>query len=201
MSTRGRPRNFDRERALDAAMMLFWEKGYSATSISQLCDVMEIGSPSLYAAFTSKESLYVEAVKRYREVVSPAIWEPLHSVASAREAVEQFLLQSAQVLTVEQRPRGCMVTLSSVASEGLESLGCWVRDLREKGLIKLQERIAQGVVDGELPVDTDVATFARFIIGVQQGMSVQARDGASGETLRQVAQMAMAIWPVRHLSL
>lgn len=197
MSVRGRPRNFDREQALDAAMLLFWEKGYSATSISELCSVMDIGSPSLYAAFTSKESLYVEAMKRYREVVSPAIWDTLNQVSSAREAVERFLLQSAEVLTADHRPRGCMVTLSTVGSEGVQSLGDWVRDLRDKGLIRMQARIGQAVAQGELPETVDVATLAQFIVGVQQGMSVQARDGASCESLQQVARMAMAIWPAR----
>ena len=196
MSTRGRPRNFDREQALDAAMMLFWEKGYSATSISELCGAMEIGSPSLYAAFTSKEALYVEAVNRYREVVSPSIWKTVHELSPARKAVEQFLLVSADVLTAEQRPRGCMVTLSNVGSEGPDSLGCWVQALRHAGLMKMQERIGQAVVDGELPADTPVEAFARFFIGVQQGMSVQARDGASRESLQQVARTAMTIWPV-----
>ncbi|MCS4249990.1 TetR/AcrR family transcriptional regulator [Pseudomonas sp. BIGb0164] len=196
MSTRGRPRNFDRDQALDAAMTLFWEKGYSATSISELCSAMDIGSPSLYAAFTSKEALYVEAVTRYREVVTPSIWKPVYEVSPVREAVEQFLMESADVLTLKGRPGGCMVTLSNVGSEGPQSLGCWVQDLRQTGVMKLEERIAEAVAEGELPADTDVQTFARFIIGVQQGMSVQARDGASRESLQQVARMAMTVWPV-----
>ena len=64
---RGRPRAFDREAALAAATRLFWQKGYAATSISDLTETMGIGSPSLYAAFGSKEALYGEALRYYGE--------------------------------------------------------------------------------------------------------------------------------------
>ena len=64
---RGRPRAFDREAALAQATRLFWLKGYEATSIADLTEAMGIGSPSLYAAFGSKEALYAEALRHYAE--------------------------------------------------------------------------------------------------------------------------------------
>ena len=63
MAAMGRPREFDRDAALEAAMFLFWRKGFAATSMNDLCDAMGISSPSLYAAFGSKEALYLEAVE------------------------------------------------------------------------------------------------------------------------------------------
>src|SRR5690348_16407227 len=71
---RGRPRAFDRKAALDAAMRLFWKKGYSATSIADLTAAMGIGSPSLYAAFGSKEQLYAEALDHYRNENEATAW-------------------------------------------------------------------------------------------------------------------------------
>jgi AcrR family transcriptional regulator len=62
MTVIGRPREFDRKAALEAAMLLFWRKGFAATSMNDLCDVMGVRSPSLYAAFGSKEALYFEAI-------------------------------------------------------------------------------------------------------------------------------------------
>lgn len=195
MSARGRPRTFDRDRALHAAMLLFWEKGYSATSISELCTAMEIGSPSLYAAFRSKESLFAEAIDRFGQTVSPAIWHTLSEDVPVREAVEQFLLNSAEVLTAAHQPRGCMVSLSAVGNEGCESLGRLVRDIRQSALAVIERRLCRAVAEGELAQDTDVNALAMFICGVQQGMSIQARDGASKQSLQSMAKAAMIGWP------
>src|SRR5438128_2813799 len=64
---RGRPRSFDRETALEKAVMAFWEHGYEATSVSGLTHVMGIGAPSLYAAFGDKRALFEEVVTVYGE--------------------------------------------------------------------------------------------------------------------------------------
>src|SRR6201992_1639640 len=96
--TRGRPREFDREKALQAAMLVFWRKGFLATSMNDLCEAMEIRSPSLYAAFGSKENLYIQAVERYRSTFEPLLWQVLDGGATARESVEATLLQAARGL-------------------------------------------------------------------------------------------------------
>ena len=80
---RGRPRAFDRKAALDAAMRLFWRKGYSATSIADLTAAMGIGSPSLYAAFGSKEQLYAEALDHYRSENEATAWGRFFAASNA----------------------------------------------------------------------------------------------------------------------
>jgi len=64
----GRPREFEREDAIDKAMELFWEQGYEATGVAELCDRMGVGRQSLYNTFGDKESLFVEALSRYQQV-------------------------------------------------------------------------------------------------------------------------------------
>jgi AcrR family transcriptional regulator len=195
MSARGRPRSFDRTAALAAATQLFWRKGYSATSIAELCAVMGIGSPSLYAAFGSKQALYLEALSHYEATQGPLIWFGLRRAATAREAVEDFLMASAAVLPAKGRPGGCMVTLSAVGEEDAEALRDRLVAGRAEALSLLEARLARGVAEGELPAGTDRKALARFYLGVQQGMSVQARDGADSAELEAVARMAMAAWP------
>jgi len=196
---RGRPRAFDREVALAKATQIFWEKGYEATSISDLTRVMGIGSPSLYAAFGSKEALFTEALEHYCESNAALVWDRFFSADTAREAVQSFLADSAAALTgaVADIPRGCMVTLSSVGSEGHVGLGDLVRRTRAATLDRLTARLDQAVKDGELPAATDLNALARFVQTVQSGMSILARDGARHAELSAVAQLAMLGWDAR----
>src|SRR3979411_1663755 len=77
MAVIGRPRGFDRDAALEAAMFLFWRKGFEAASMNDLCDAMGVRSPSLYAAFGSKEALYLEAVEHYVRTQGPTVYARL----------------------------------------------------------------------------------------------------------------------------
>lgn len=194
--TRGRPRAFDRDAALDAAMRLFWRKGFAATSISDLTDAMGIGSPSLYAAFRSKEELYAEALRRFADEAASMIWSAFDRAGSARAAMESLLLAAAaEFPATPGKPAGCMVTLSAAGAEGCAALGDLVSGGRREGLHRFEARLARAVQDGELRPGTDVPAMSRFYQAVQHGMALQARDGASRAELESVARAAMAAWP------
>ncbi|UIJ74071.1 TetR/AcrR family transcriptional regulator [Aurantimonas sp. HBX-1] len=196
---RGRPRAFDRETALGAAMRLFWQKGFEATSMAELTEAMGIGSPSLYAAFGSKEALYAEAVRHYVDSYEHHAWTCFHSARTAREAVEAYLLALADALTgsLYESPRGCMVTLSSVGCEGHAELGALVRSERSVSLERIKTRLDEAIESGEIPASTDIHALGRFVQTVQSGMSILARDGASSLELRSVAETAMLGWDAR----
>jgi AcrR family transcriptional regulator len=200
---RGRPRAFDREAALAQATRLFWSKGYEATSIADLVEAMGIGAKSLYAAFSSKEALYAEALRHYRENYDALAWGRFRAAGTAREAVEFFLLDSAASLTgcVVDIPHGCMVALSAVGSEGNSELGELVKSARAEALTVLKERLSQAVADGEIPTSVDIHALARFVQTVQSGMSILARDGAGRAELEAVAEVAMMGWDARTNSL
>lgn len=195
MAARGRPRAFDRDTALDAAMALFWRKGFSATSVADLCAAMGVNAPSLYGAFGSKEDLYAAAIARYVELASPLIWSDLETQPTARGAVGSVLMASARNLPGTDRPAGCMIALSSVGQECDSRLGALVTAARADGERLLVARLSRAVAEGDLPQGLDVATVARFYSCVQQGMSIQARDGATQDTLESIARAALAAWP------
>ena len=200
--SRGRPRVFDRLAALAKATHLFWEKGFHATSISDLTQAMEIGSPSLYAAFGSKEALYIEALKYYRDTYNGFVWDGFFAASTAREAIKRYLMDSAAALSgsVLETPRGCMVTLSSVGSEGYPELGELVRSGRGGTLSRLEERISRAKEEEELPRTLDVHSLARFVQAVQSGMAVLSKDGATRIDLEAVAEAAMLACDARFSS-
>jgi AcrR family transcriptional regulator len=194
--SRGRPREFDREAALAKATRLFWSRGFEATSIADLTKAMGIGSPSLYAAFGSKEALYAEALRYYRDHYETLFWGNFYEADTAREAVLSFLMDSAAAMSGCRAdvPSGCMVALSSVGSEGHEELGALVHSARAGGLARLKARIEQAIADGELPDTVDAGALARFVLTVQSGMSILARDGAGRTELEDAARIAMMGW-------
>ncbi|WP_322104080.1 TetR/AcrR family transcriptional regulator [Paraburkholderia sp. J41] len=193
--SRGRPRTFDREMALDQATRLFWSKGYEATSISDLTEALGIGTKSLYAAFGSKDELYVEALQFYFRTFDGLVWNRFREASTAREAVLAFLYDSAAALTgaLCDVPRGCMATLASVGSEGRAKLGNAMRS-NVGTFDRLKARIEKGVNDGDLPQYVDAVHLARFVQTVQSGMSIQARNDACRAELDAVAKIAMAGW-------
>jgi AcrR family transcriptional regulator len=197
----GRPREFDRDTALEAALFLFWRKGFEATSMNDLCDAMGVRSPSLYAAFGSKEALYLEVIERYVETHGPPIWAGLAEGATARAGIENLLIAASEHLPKSRTlPAGCMATLAAVADEWPASIARVVRKVRLDMLGRLRARLENAVADGELPAVTDVDGLSRFYLSVYQGMAVQARDGAAPAELRAVAAAAMAAWPGRSAS-
>lgn len=198
-SRRGRPRAFDRDLALSKAVRLFWERGFEATSIADLTEALGIGSPSLYAAFGSKEALFCEALERYALDNEAYVWAKFRAASTARDAVDALLSNSATALTgsVADIPRGCMVVLSRIDGEGHEALAERVRDARGQIFDRLLARLEEGVLAGEIPVAVDRPALARFIQTTQAGMSILARDGATGAELQAVADIAMAGWDAR----
>ncbi|MGC9499548.1 TetR/AcrR family transcriptional regulator [Streptomyces sp. WG7] len=192
--TRGRPRSFDRATALEKALMAFWEHGYEATSVSDLTRAMDIGAPSLYAAFGDKRSLFEEVVQEYGVRYGSFGARALAEEPTARAGVERMLREAAVEYTAPGRPHGCLVIHAAVncsTSEVEESL----RARRNANIAGIEDRIGADVAAGVLPPGTDAAALARHTGAMIQGMSQQARDGASRAELAALAEIAMAVWP------
>ncbi|AKU94632.1 Transcriptional regulator, TetR family [Labilithrix luteola] len=191
---RGRPRSFDRDEALNAALGLFWRHGYDATSLNDLTAAMNVTPPSLYTAFGSKKQLFIEALDLYARTygASPAMAE----ATTARGAIEGLLRESAKQFPSPDHPSGCFTVLAATncteASSDVEAL---LRTKRLESEAGLRKRLDRAVEEGELPEGTDTAALAKFYGVVIQGMSVQARDGASNKELERVVDTAMALWP------
>jgi AcrR family transcriptional regulator len=191
---RGRPRSFDRETALEKALLAFWEDGYEATSVSDLTRVMDIGAPSLYAAFGDKRSLFEEVVQVYGTRYGSFADRALAEEPTARAAVERTLREAAAAYTEPGHPPGCLV-VHAAANCSTPEVEQSLRDRRNANIAAFEGRIRADVAAGVLPPGTDAAALARHTGAMIQGMSQQARDGASREELEAVAEIALSIWP------
>lgn len=196
MSPRGRPRAFDRDAALKSAMHVFWERGYEGASITDLTEAMGINSPSLYAAFGGKETLFREAVKLYGTTAGSRTQRALADQPTARASIEAMLRDNIDEYHADDHPSGCMVVLSAtnytLAGKPVHD---HLADLRRDTANEIRKRIARGVEDGELPAGTDIVAMGAFYTAALYGLSVLARDGASFDELSGAVDAAMASWP------
>jgi AcrR family transcriptional regulator len=191
----GRPRGFDAEKALESAMLVFWEQGYEGASLTDLTSAMGITRTSMYAAFGNKEELFLKTLERYAEgpaaYTSRALREP-----TARDVAVAFLRGSVQTSTRPGCPSGCLAVQGSLAAgepgrTARDTLTAW----RDEGRAQLQERFQRAVEEGDLPPGTDPGLLARYIMTVANGIAVQAVGGATREDLQQVADLALLNWP------
>lgn len=175
-------------------MVVFWQQGYEGTSLSELTTAMGINSPSLYAAFGSKEALFREAVELY-EATEGALAAGALDAPTAREAVEGMLRGNVADYADPSTPPGCMIVLAATTGTvGNAGVRDFLAEQRRASEDALRRRLQRGVDDGDLPAGIDVGTLAAFVTTVQQGLSIQARDGASRETLDAVVDHALAVW-------
>jgi AcrR family transcriptional regulator len=192
----GRPREFDPDQALGAALKVFWARGYEGASLSELTRAMRINKPSLYATFGDKAELFRKVVDRYVQAQA-SIWEGLLSHESARTAVENALCAAADSLTGPKNPRGCLLVHAALSCT--KQSDCIKKQLAAKradGNLLLRARLQRAQNDGELSSNVDVAALSRFYSTVLRGMSVEASGGASRSDLQRVIDLAMKAWPV-----
>jgi len=191
----GRPRTFDVEQALDAALKVFWRKGYEGASLPELTKAMGINRPSLYAAFGNKESLFRKAIDRYIEGPASHVEDAMRQ-PTARGVVERLLCGSITLITGDRNPHGCFLVQSALAcGDGAAAVRKETAKRRAGGESLLRERFERAVVEGDLPKDADPADLARYVTTVVHGLAVQAAGGATRDELRKVAELALRGWP------
>jgi AcrR family transcriptional regulator len=192
---KGRPREFDVEKALDRALKVFWRKGYEGASLLDLTKAMGINRPSLYAAFGNKEALFRKVLERYVEGPAAYVFKALKE-PTARAVAERLLNGSVDLLADRRNPRGCLMVQGALAcGEAAEAIRRELIAHRAAGEVAVRRRFARAVADGDLPADADPTDLARYVVTVMRGMAVQAAGGARREELRRVAEMALRAWP------
>lgn len=194
---KGRPRQFDTDKALDAALLLFWRHGYEGTSLAALTEAMKINVPSLYAAFGNKEMLFKQALARYLQRPASYLPKALQQ-PTARGAVEKLFGGAINMAMNPRHPDGCLLVQGALASgPAAESIRKELSLRRATAESAVRRRLERAIAEGDLPAGVDAAQFARYILTVLWGLSVQAAGGATRAQLHEVAKFALRCWPER----
>lgn len=187
----GRPREFDRNEALEKALALFWARGYEGVSMADLVAALGIASARIYAAFGSKEALFREAIELYEAQEGGFADRALTGTKDIRSALEGMFRSAVELYAVAQR--GCMVVSAATncAPENA-AIGAWLSEHRRARTQSLIERLRQAKHAGEIPDDVDEVALGDCCATMLHGLSVQARDGVGAVRLNAMVDAFLA---------
>jgi len=198
MARTGRPRSFDRDAAVEKAMLLFWERGFEPTTLSELRSALgDLSAASFYAAFGSKEALFSECLALYMRTCGELAEGLRRRPNGPREAMREMLHKAIDTQTATDRPSGCMAVLAGFNCFGENSsVEQEAEDARRLTGAAIAECIMGGVECGEMPADINCTALALAIDAFLKGVSVKARDGCEAQALHASAELLMQLWPV-----
>jgi len=191
----GRPKTFDVEEALEAALGVFWRKGFEGTSYADLVAATGVERPALYSAFGNKDALFLKALERYGSHYGNYVWEALN-LDTSREVATRVLEGAVELNTRFADRAGCFGINGALAGsdESEPSRQALIR-WRADGEAVLRDRFERAKREGDLPADADASVLAAYILTVAHGMAVQAKAGFPREVLAAVARQALRTWP------
>lgn len=198
MARTGRPREFDRDKAIDAATALFWAQGYEPTSLTQLKASMGHISPaSFYAAFGSKEALFREVVQHYLatygQVMAP-LWD---ESLPPREAIERTLRGSARMQAARTHPTGCLVVSgASNCSPENEPVQALLAAERQRTRAGIKACVERGIARNELKASPSTDVLPDILATFFHGMTCEARDGMTVDTLDAAITSLLTLWDI-----
>lgn len=191
----GRPREFDMDAALDNALLAFRERGYNGTSISNLCEATGLTAGSLYKAFKDKRGIFMAALDRYIEVRNVALSRWLASARTGKEKIIATLNCYAEASSEREGQRGCLVVGGLTDIDTFDDgMAKRFRDALARIEQLFRDFLQLGIEDGSLHAELDIATTARYLLCMVEGLRVLGKPGASqADTAAIVAQAARVL--------
>lgn len=185
-----RPRAFDTDKALDAAMQAFWSNGYAATSLDDLTAAMGIGRASLYGAFGCKRALFGKVFQRYDAARRDAMAQDSPPLSAIRDWFRRLLRSAAQA----DGHRGCLIVNTALE---LECHDAAMRAQVSGALADIEgffaDRLGQAAQSGALAPSLDHAAIAQAMLGAVLGIRVLSRAAPAPARLRHIANAALAL--------
>lgn len=189
---RGRPIEFNRENAIDAAMEVFWRQGYEATSLPDLLSAMALSKSSFYQAFGSKQQLFETCLAHFRERQVRRMNAALAVAPSGLEFLQKFLRAVASETRARDCPKGCLIMNTATEFAGRDSS---IATLVEQGVSRFAEVFRTAVEraqrEGDIAAERDAETLARYIVSTISGLKTMIKAGASPQTAKAIADVAL----------
>ncbi|MEU4038804.1 TetR/AcrR family transcriptional regulator [Streptomyces collinus] len=185
-----RTREFDIDQAVDRAMDLFWRRGYAETSLQDLLKELSIGSGSFYAAFGSKEQLYLRALDRYASLQGGDLETVLDEETEIRTAVRKVLGTLIEA-DLTDPTRGCLVVNAATQCADQPSAADRVNTAIRQVESLLAGALERAQARGELSPDKDPRQLARFLTTFVQGVRVVGRARMGREFVEDALSTAL----------
>ncbi|MEV7025630.1 TetR family transcriptional regulator [Kitasatospora sp. NPDC093558] len=189
-----RTKEFDPDAALQAALELFWRRGYEATSMADLVEGLGIGRASLYATFGSKHELYLRALERYSEQTDAVLLAELSQPGPVLPAIRAVIRRYADLSTGDRRQQGCFVTNTAVELAPHDASAAR-RVEASLGHLEalLTAALTRAEAQGELPEGRDPRALARMLMVLMQGMRVMGKVADGPARVRDAAEQALTL--------
>jgi TetR/AcrR family transcriptional repressor of nem operon len=190
----GRTKQFDERQALISAMLVFWDKGYEATSIQDIEQATGLNRTSLYNAFGNKHAIFDRVMSCYKESVMSALFVELDSAPDIKEGIRRLLNGALDIHFDEDNPGGCLVVLSILESgqhdeQSQASMQQTIHDLKSA----LQARLNKAKKSGELSKDLDAGSTATTIATTMAGMMVMGKANFTRAALKKTVNQVVSL--------
>lgn len=196
-AVRGRPREFDPDTALAAALRVFWQHGYEGASMAELTDAMGITKPSLYACFGNKEALFRKALDLYERDKLAYIGKALEQ-PTAKQVAQHLLRGALATHCGGDDPQGCLGVIATVVGcSEAASIREHVCARRASSEVALVQRFERARSEGDFPDTIEPKALGSCVTTLLQGLSVKAQSGATRADLEASVNAFLAMWPGR----
>lgn len=187
-----RIKEFDVDRALDQAMDLFWSRGYTATSLSDLTAAMRISKSSFYATFGTKHDLFISTIDRYIETVTSQIVDATKMDAPARKIIRALFDRAVERMLKPESRRGCYlnncaIEVSHTDTDAAVTVANGL-EIMESAFLELVKR---GQREGGVGVQHDARSMARYLTATVNGILVLGKANPDADKLYDIVDVAM----------
>ena len=190
--TIGRPREFDTEQALEAAMRQFWSKGYEATSLQNLLEVMDVSKSSFYETFGSKHALLEQCLTLYAKTLITSLRDELRQAKTGLAFIEKVFKGLIDEAAAKGEKCGCLMVNTTNELAQRDKI---IAKLVANGTRSLQgvfeEAVRRGQQEGNIPVNKTPETLSNYLVSSMVGLKTMVKGGAEAKTIKDICEVTI----------
>jgi AcrR family transcriptional regulator len=186
-----RPLQFDKDKALEKAMNIFWHKGYEATSLQDLLEGMKLFKSSFYQSFGKKEDLFKSCLSHYRNRLARDLTKAIERAPSAMAFLETYFADLSDNKHKDSM-KGCMIMNTATEfSQTNPTIAQLVKDGMNQLEMLFESVIRQAQKEGDVPSKKDPQSLAQFLVSNISGLKTLAKAGAPKQTLTNISNTVL----------